>query len=469
MALNELLFVFAFLPACVLLYYVLPMRVRSGVLLLASLAFFAWGSPRYLVLLVCMTLVNYFACRELELHRAAGHRIHAGFLCALTVIFDLLPLLLFKYYDAAAGGLNLVLPVALPALSLAAPLGVSFYTFSLISAVGDVYCGRAAAEKNVLRFMLYVSFFPKLVSGPIAQYADMAGMMQPHALDWQKLGGGARLFMIGLSKKVLLAGMLGTPFYALQAAGGENLSVAGAWLGALLYALMLYFDFSGYSDMAIGAARLFGFELPPNFDYPYCATSIADFWRRWHMSLGLWFRTYVYIPLGGSRDGAGNTCAAILIVWLLTGLWHGAKATFVVWGLYYAVLLVLEKFVFGKILAKIPLLLRRIFTDLLVMLGWVPFFSGSLGEAAAWLTRMFSAGGAGLVDRTALYWLRTSWPVLLIAVFASLPFGCRFGNRFYRAGRTLSALSGLYFVGLLLLCVAGMLNGTYSAFLYAQF
>ena len=174
-------------------------------------------------------------------------------------------------------------------------------------------------------------------------------------------------------------------------------------------------------------------------------------------------------PLGGSRDGAGNTCAAILIVWLLTGLWHGAKATFVVWGLYYAVLLVLEKFVFGKALQKIPLLLRRIFTDLLVLIGWVPFFSDSLGDAAAWLARMFSAGSAGLVDRTALYWLRTSWPVLLIAVFAALPFGCRFGNRFYRAGRTVSALSGLYFAALLLLCAAGMLNGTYSAFLYAQF
>lgn len=469
MALNELLFVFAFLPACVLLYYLLPMRVRNGALLAASLAFFAWASPQYLVLLVCMTLANYFACRELDAHLTAGHRVHAGLICALTVIFDLLPLLLFKYYGAAAELLSPVLPVTLPAFALAAPVGVSFYTFSLISAVADVYCRRTAMGKSVVQFALYVTFFPKLVSGPIAQYADMADGMQPHALDWQKLGGGARLFIIGLSKKVLLAGMLGMPFYALQAAGGGNLSVAGAWLGAVLYALMLYFDFSGYSDMAVGAARLFGFELPPNFDYPYCAAGIADFWRRWHMSLGLWFRTYVYIPLGGSRDGAGNTCAAILIVWLLTGLWHGAKATFVVWGLYYAVLLVLEKFVFGKALQKIPLLLRRIFTDLLVLIGWVPFFSDSLGDAAAWLARMFSAGSAGLVDRTALYWLRTSWPVLLIAVFAALPFGCRFGNRFYRAGRTVSALSGLYFAALLLLCAAGMLNGTYSAFLYAQF
>ena len=278
-----------------------------------------------------------------------------------------------------------------------------------------------------------------------------------------------RLFVIGLAKKVLLAGLLGTPFYALQALGAENLSVCGAWLGTLLYTLMLYFDFSGYSYMAIGAAKMFGFEFLANFDYPYCADSVASFWRRWHMSLGFWFRTYVYIPLGGSWYGAGRTIVNLLIVWGLTGIWHGADATFLIWGLYYGLLLILEKFVLRDLLAKIPALLRRVGTFFLVMLGWVPFFSDSLAEAGAWIGRMFCAGSAGFLDQTARFYLRTSWPVLLIGLFAALPYGCRLGNRFYRMGRTASVLSSVYFILLLLLCVAGMVSGTYSSFLYAQF
>ena len=216
---------------------------------------------------------------------------------------------------------------------------------------------------------------------------------------------------------------------------------------------MLYFDFSGYSDMAIGAAKMFGFEFLANFDYPYCADSVAAFWRRWHMSLGFWFRTYIYIPLGGSRCGTARTICNLLLVWLL----------------YYGLLLILEKFVLRDVLARVPAILRRVLTFLLVVIGWVPFFSDTLGQAGAWLARMFSAGQAGFVDAAALYYLRTAWPVLLIAVFAALPYGCRFGNRFFRAGRTASMVSSLYFIGLLLLCIAGMVNGTYVSFLYAQF
>ena len=221
--------------------------------------------------------------------------------------------------------------------------------------------------------------------------------------------------------------------------------------------------------MAIGAAKMFGFAFLANFDYPYCADSVASFWRRWHMSLGFWFRTYVYIPLGGSWYGAGRTIVNLLIVWGLTGIWHGADATFLVWGLYYGLLLILEKFVLREILAKIPAFLRRIGTFFLVMLGWVPFFSDSLAEAGAWLGRMFYAGPAGFLDQTARFYFRTSWPVLLIGLFAALPYGCRIGNRFYRMGRTASVLSSVYFIVLLVLCVAGMVSGTYSSFLYAQF
>ena len=299
MKLTELLYPFAFLPVCLLLYYVLPKRCRNAALLAASLLFFAWGTPEYLVLLVLAILLNYFAGLELESLLEDGKTGHARLVLVLTILADLLPLLFFKYYGEAAAALNRVFVLSLPVHALPAPVGVSFYTFTLLSALSDVYHGRAPMEKNLIRFALFVSFFPKLTSGPIVQYADMQPQLEPHEFVRERVGSGMRLFVIGLAKKVILAGLLGTPFYALKALGPQALSVCGAWLGALLYALMLYFDFSGYSDMAIGAAKMFGFEFLANFDYPYCADSVAAFWRRWHMSLGFWFRTYIYIPLGG--------------------------------------------------------------------------------------------------------------------------------------------------------------------------
>ena len=354
MKLTELLYPFAFLPVCLLLYYVLPKRCRNAALLAASLLFFAWGTPEYLVLLALAILLNYFAGLELESLLEDGKTGHARLVLVLTILADLLPLLFFKYYGEAAAALNRVFVLSLPVHALPAPVGVSFYTFTLLSALSDVYHGRAPMEKNLIRFALFVSFFPKLTSGPIVQYADMQPQLEPHEFVRERVGSGMRLFVIGLAKKVILAGLLGTPFYALKALGPQALSVCGAWLGALLYALMLYFDFSGYSDMAIGAAKMFGFEFLANFDYPYCADSVAAFWRRWHMSLGFWFRTYIYIPLGGSRCGTARTICNLLLVWLLTGIWHGAAATFVVWGLYYGLLLIFEKFVLRDALARVP-------------------------------------------------------------------------------------------------------------------
>ena len=387
MKLTELLYPFAFLPVCLLLYYVLPKRCRNAALLAASLLFFAWGTPEYLVLLVLAILLNYFAGLELESLLEDGKTGHARLVLVLTILADLLPLLFFKYYGEAAAALNRVFVLSLPVHALPAPVGVSFYTFTLLSALSDVYHGRAPMEKNLIRFALFVSFFPKLTSGPIVQYADMQPQLEPHEFVRERVGSGMRLFVIGLAKKVILAGLLGTPFYALKALGPQALSVCGAWLGALLYALMLYFDFSGYSDMAIGAAKMFGFEFLANFDYPYCADSVAAFWRRWHMSLGFWFRTYIYIPLGGSRCSRGRMIFNLLVVWLATGLWHGAHLNFLLWGLGLFVILTVEKLWLKKYLDRWPVL-GHLYMLVLIPLSWAVFSVPDLGQLGAYFGRL---------------------------------------------------------------------------------
>ena len=469
MSFTNLIFPFVWLPISLLLYYILPKKGRNAALLICSILFFAWGTPEYLLLMLCSILVNYLAALELSAYQKKGQTGRARLVLTVTVLLNLLLLGFFKYYGFLLRTLNTLLSLNLRARELPLPIGLSFYTFTLLSYLFDVYRGKAPVQKNLLRFSLYVTFFPKLVSGPIVQYADFDRQVEPHMLDLTALGAGARMFVVGMAKKVLLSNALGTTFYALSDIGGVNLSTCGAWLGTLCYTLMLYFDFSGYSDMAIGVSQMFGFELAPNFHYPYCASSITEFWRRWHISLGAWFRDYVYIPLGGSRAGSGRTIRNLLVVWLLTGLWHGASWSFVVWGLYYGLLLILEKFVFQELLTHIPRVLRHILTLFLVMVGWVFFFSGTIGDAACWLGRMFFGGHVGFLDATAKYYFSQCWPLLLIGGVAAFPAGKLAGQYCYRRGQLLAALSALWFVLLFVLSVAGMTNATYSTFLYFQF
>lgn len=392
MAFSTLVFPFVFLPVSLILYFVLPKQLKNAALVVCSLVFFAWGTPEYLVLMVLDIAFHYFAGRELALQKARGRS--GRFVLVSSVLVNLLLLGFFKYYGFLVDNLNALLGTALRARELPMPIGVSFFTFSLLSYLFDVYRDRAPAARNVLDFSLYVTFFPKLVSGPIVQYAEMEPQLRDHPVTREGFGSGARLFLIGLAKKVLLANTLGTTFYALSALPMTQLSTLSAWLGAVCYALMLYFDFSGYSDMAIGLASMFGFRFGKNFDYPYVSQSITEFWRRWHISLGAWFRDYVYIPCGGSRAGTVRTIANLLLVWLLTGIWHGANWTFLLWGVYYGILLLLEKFVLRRVLEHLPGLLRHVLTLLLVLIGWVFFFSSSPAAAFGWIGRMFGSGNA---------------------------------------------------------------------------
>ena len=470
MAFNDLSFVFLFFPAVLLLHWAVPGMLKNLVLLIFSLVFFAWGSPTYVLLMVLLIFFNYFSGLQIAAQKEEENETMAKFALVSAVVVNLLLLGFFKYWGFLLENVNALLGTSLAAPQMAMPLGVSFFTFSILSYLYDVYRDKVPAAENLLDFALFVTFFPKLVSGPIVQYSAFSEQVRERKCNATKFGKGCRLFLIGLSKKVLLSNIIGTTFYAVTALPANGISFVTAWLGTVCYALMLYFDFSGYSDMAIGLASMFGFSFDKNFDYPYMSSSITEFWRRWHISLGAWFRDYIYIPLGGSRVETPKIIRNLLVVWLLTGVWHGASWNYIFWGLYYGGLLLLEKFVFKSILEKIPSLIRVPFTLILVLVGWVFFFSPSLGSAFLWLARMLGIGTTGFLDATAKYYLGSSWLVLLVGAVSAFPLGANLGNKLLKGKSKLPIyLSVIWFGVLLLLCIAGMMSSTYSSFLYFQF
>lgn len=469
MELSTLFFVFAFLPASLVLYMLCPRVCKNALLVIISFLFYAWGSPVQLLLLLLVTAFNYCIHRDIA-SRVEGSFVGAKGVFIAGIVFNLLLLGFYKYAAPVCAGLNALLPISITAPQTTLPLGISFFTFQNISCLSDVYHGRAGARKNIFDFSLCVCFFPKMVSGPIVPYEKLAPQLRDHPVTLDKIAEGAPMFVIGLAKKVLLADNLSSVFSAISALSPSALSGGSAWLGLLCYALQLYFDFSGYSDMAIGMARLFGFEFEPNFIYPYCSGSLSDFWRRWHASLGRWFRDYVYIPLGGSRVSTAKCIRNLLIVWLLTGLWHGASLSFVVWGLYHGVLLLLEKYVLKDVLEKLPKAVRHAMTLLAVLIGWVFFFSPELSSAMTYLGRLLGTGSRAFWDSTARYYFSSCWPLLLFGVLGCGPWLKTLYTRAIYARRDLRlVLSAVVFVGLLVLCVPYMMNATYHSFLYAQF
>ena len=469
MAFHELGFLFLFFPIAILLHLLVPKVAKNVLLVILSLVFFAWGSMEYVIVLLLLILFHFFTGLQIETLQQAENAKGAKLVLWSAVAVDLLLLGFFKYSSFLAETVNSLLKTQIPTQQNPMPLGVSFFTFSLLSFLFDIYRGKTTAPKNILNFALFVSFFPKLVSGPIVSYHEFAPQIHERTVDMGKLGEGSRLFLIGLAKKLLIADVIGTTFRAVTALPLEEVTVLSAWLGALSYTLMLYFDFSGYSDMAIGLAKMCGFTFQKNFDYPYMAVSITDFWRRWHISLGAWFRDYLYFPLGGSRVETKKILRNLLIVWLCTGIWHGANWTFLVWGLYHGLLQILEKFPLKKILEKIPGFIRIPVTFLAVVVGWVFFFAPDLNFAFSWLGRMLGIG-AQFADATAKYWLGSSWKLLLIGFAGACPLPARLGNMLYRfRSHVPTVLSIAWFALLLILCIAAMTGSTYSSFLYFQF
>ncbi len=468
MTFNSLFFLFVFLPLSLLLYYVVPKKYRTIPMIVVSLLFYAWGTPQYLLILAFSVLFNYITGLEISYFKEEDRPVGARVTMILAVVVNLLLLGFFKYYGFLIDNINAVSGLHLTAPKLALPLGISFYTFTVLSYVFDIYRDRAEVQRNFLTFTVYVTFFPKIISGPIVQYKDMAAQLDSQTMAPAKFGAGLNLFLVGLFKKVLLADRMGSIFSAIS--GLSAMSAGTAWLGMILYGFQLYFDFSGYSDMAIGLAKMFGFDFSKNFDYPYRSANISEFWRRWHISLGAWFRDYLYIPLGGNRCSQPRHLLNLSIVWLLTGLWHGASWNFILWGLYHGAFVVLEKFVIKDRLEKVPKALRVFATAFLVFFGWVLFFSPSLGSALHYYGQMFGLGHMGFLDSTCRYYLSGSLILLLLALVGSGPVVQRLHQRvaYWKGGRLTYVSVALYLV-LLILTVACLVNATYTSFLYVQF
>ncbi|MCI7129646.1 MAG: MBOAT family protein [Lachnospiraceae bacterium] len=468
MVFSSMIFLCVFLPVVLIVYFGLPKQLRNLWLLLASLFFYAWGEPRYILIMLFSTAFDYLNGRMIEYATQKGwHDTMGRGVLVLSVVGNLGILCFFKYTDFALETVNRLAGTQLGLLQLALPIGISFYTFQTMSYTIDVYRGETVAQHNIISFGMYVCLFPQLIAGPIVRYKDVQKEVDVRQTTIAGAVHGLQRFLLGLAKKVLLANQIGVLWDYIKGLGGADMSTALAWLGAIAFTFQIYFDFSGYSDMAIGLGELFGFHFPENFDHPYESKSITEFWRRWHMTLGTWFREYLYIPLGGNRKGLARQILNLFIVWFLTGLWHGAGWNFILWGLYYFALLVLEKFVLRRVLVRLPDALQHVYTLFFVIVGWVIFACEDLGLLGTYLKAMFGIGvPAG--NALALYEWDVHAPFLIILLIAATTIPARIAKQLTREDQR-SPLLMVYTLALLGLSMAFLVSGSYNPFLYFRF
>lgn len=461
MIFSSLLFLFRFLPLMLFFYFAAPRGWRNAILFLGSLIFYAWGEPVYVVLMLFSTAVDYTHGQIIEKALSEGREKRAKAALLSSVVVNLGLLGVFKYTDFLIRIVNSFTGLAIPLTKLPLPIGISFYTFQTMSYSIDIYRGQAVTQRNIIDFGAYVAMFPQLIAGPIVRYQTVAEELRSRRENPELFGAGVSLFLAGLGKKVLLANNMGLLWDTVSGMTAQGLSAATAWLGAAAFGLQIYFDFSGYSDMARGLGLMFGFHFPLNFDYPYISRSITEFWRRWHISLGTWFRDYVYIPLGGNRKGMGRQLLNILLVWLLTGFWHGAAWNFLLWGLLFALLLTIEKLWLLKKLEKCRIL-SHVYTLFFVLISFVIFNGETIPQAFSQIGGLFGAGGLPLLSAEALYCLRSFWVVLLLGILGATPLP----RKLFRipAMAEPAALAALW-----LLLTAYLVDGSFNPFLYFRF
>lgn len=466
MVFSSTIFLCVYLPLVLLGYYICPKKGRNLFLLIVSLVFYAWGEPKYVFLMIFSILVNYIFGRLMDKNR--GRQKRMKLLLVLSVVIDIGLLSVFKYTDFIITNVNAIFGSSFDLLNIALPIGISFYTFQAMSYTIDVYRNDVRVQKNLIDFGMYITMFPQLIAGPIVRYADVQDQLAERSVTTADFSEGVMRFVVGLGKKVLLANQMGAVWSEIYALGGD-VSALMAWTGAIAYTFQIYFDFSGYSDMAIGLGRMFGFKFPENFRYPYQSVSITDFWRRWHITLSTWFKEYLYIPLGGNRCGLARQALNLLIVWSLTGFWHGAGWNFVMWGLYYFVILFIEKLFLLKALDKLPKLFRHVYALLLIVIGWVIFASDDVGVLLPYLGSMFGANGA--VGGMDVYTLFTKAVLLIICCVASTELPKRLflsatGAMNEKAAFTIKSV---LMIALLALSMILLIGDSYNPFLYFRF
>ena len=463
MVFSGLPFLFFYLVATLIIYKLAPLKLRNLVLLLVSLFFYGWGEPVYIVIMFLSIAVDYTHGMLVEKWRQNDRK--ARMAVASSVFFNLLILVFFKYYDFLAGSINAVTGWSLPLLGVPMPIGISFYTFQTMSYTIDVYRQDTPVQRNIVTFGTFVTLFPQLIAGPIIQYKSVADQLQSRREDLEKFVSGIQRFSVGLAKKVLLANAVGKLWDTFLSTDTAQLTVLGGWLGLIAYAFQIYFDFSGYSDMAIGLGRMFGFEFIENFNYPYISRSVVEFWKRWHISLTNWFREYVYFPLGGNRCSRAKWVRNILIVWVLTGIWHGAGWNFLLWGLYYALWMLAERLFLGKWLERLPAAVRHVYTLIVVLVGWGLFAIENMGQLGAYLKVCF--GGGALWDAFTLYELTSYLPLLVILCVAATP---ALRKLFFRLPEKVQdVLTPILVMVSLVLCTASLVDASYNPFLYFRF
>ena len=455
---------FLYLPLVILGYYILPWKCRNLFLLIVNLIFYGWGEPVLILIMLISIAVNFVCGILIENHRH-NERLKKVFLI-ISLVVSLGLLGAFKYLGFLTDILR-QLPVFafLPKIKLALPIGISFYTFQTLSYTVDVYRREVPAQRSFVAFGTYVSFFPQLIAGPIVRYSDVAGQLVGREESVSKFASGIRRFSVGLAKKVLIANQMGLLWDTLRTT--PDMGVAGAWVGIIAFSLQLYFDFAGYSDMAIGLGRMFGFEFIENFNYPYISKSITEFWRRWHISLGSWFRDYVYIPMGGNRCKIPRHIFNLFIVWGLTGLWHGANFNFVLWGLYYFVLLVLEKYVYGKALEKLPSFIKHIYALFFIILGWTLFYFEDFGALTLHLGMMFGQSGFS-VGKDALSIIISYIPLLTVSLLACVPVWRNIYSKIHTK-KWSGLIETVLVFAVIIICTAALVNDSYNPFLYFRF
>ncbi len=463
MLFTSISFLYYFLPIVIILYFIVPKKFKNFILFLSSIFFYFCGEPIYTFLMIGEIFIAYVGARYLEKHRKKS------ILVSLLAI-HIGALGLFKYSDFTINNINQIFGSKIPLLKLALPIGISFYTFQIISYVVDVYRGKVKAQKNFLKLATYVSLFPQLIAGPIVRYETIEKELDNRTSNFENFAYGVRRFVIGLGKKVLIANMLGELCDVFSTTNEK--SILFYWIFAISYSLQIYFDFSAYSDMAIGLGRMFGFHFLENFNYPYISKSITEFWRRWHMSLSSWFRDYVYIPLGGNRKGTIILVRNIFIVWALTGIWHGANWTFVIWGLMFGIMLIIEKLFLTKHLEKMPSILQRIYVLFTVMISFIIFNANSIGEAWNNIIGLFGANGESLINASTVYYLKSYLVVLVIAIIGSTPLLKNIIEKLKtktNANKIINLLEPIAMASILIIVTAYLVDNSYNPFLYFRF